>query len=72
MVNFKVASENDMKKFKSVSDPRISTDGESVVFVMSAADGKLLALVQMKYLGCLLTVKRLDLFPIEIQKIMLT
>ena len=36
MVNFKVASENDMKKFKSVSDPRISTDGESVVFVMSA------------------------------------
>ena len=40
MVNFKVASENDMKKFKSVSDPRISTDGESVVFVMSAADGK--------------------------------
>ena len=40
MANFRVASENDMKNFKSVSDPRISADGESVVFVMPAADGK--------------------------------
>ena len=40
MANFRVASKNDMKNFKSVSDPRISTDGETVVFVMSAADGK--------------------------------
>ena len=40
MVNFRVASENDMKNLKSVSDPRISIDGESVVFVMSSNGSK--------------------------------
>ena len=40
MTNLKVASQKDIQNFKSVSDPRISLDGENVVFVKSTKDGK--------------------------------
>lgn len=40
MTNFKVASENDIENLKSVTDLRISFDGENVVFVMSSNGSK--------------------------------